>query len=212
MLFSDQIHLHIYSYQNREVMKFLLSQSAKGWPQKYIHELSMTSVWTDLKELLYVVFSRVSTLTVTNYSPSGMCRPHGRTLYPVFVWHTKSTCPAPSISKAITFESRPWNNILKQECIPVGCIPAERWPYSENWSPPRKFGADTPPENLDQTPPRKFEADTPPPRKFGADPPSPENLEQTPPKIWSRHPPRKFARWLDCWILHCVSRFTSNLF
>ena len=42
----------------------------------------------------------------------------------------------------------------KQECIPVGCIPAERWPYSENWRPP-------PPKIWSRHPPRKFGA---PPR------------------------------------------------
>ena len=34
-----------------------------------------------------------------------------------------------SIIKNLGEES--WNH-LKQECIPVGCVPAERWPYSEN--------------------------------------------------------------------------------
>ena len=55
------------------------------------------------------------------------------------------------------------------------------------WSrhPPRKFGAGTPPENLEQAPPENLEqAPLSPPQKFGAG---------TPPKIWSRHPPRKFG-------------------
>ena len=77
----------------------------------------------------------------------------------------------------------------KQECIPVGCVPAERWPYSENWRPPPKIWS--------RHPPRKFGAGTPPkiwsrhpPRKFGAGTPPPENLEQAPPlKIWSTPPP-----------------------
>ena len=41
-----------------------------------------------------------------------MSRPHDRSLYPVLVWHRKSTCPAPSTSKAITFVSKPWNKIF----------------------------------------------------------------------------------------------------
>ena len=45
-------------------------------------------------------------------------------------------------------------------------------PPRKIWSrhPPQKFGAGTPPENLEQAPPRKFGAGTPP-----------ENLEQAPP-------------------------------
>ena len=50
---------------------------------------------------------------------------------------------------------------LKQECIPVGCVPAERWPYSEKLETPPKIWSRHPPENL----------------------------EQAPPEIWSRHPP-----------------------
>ena len=60
----------------------------------------------------------------------------------------------------------------KQECIPVGCVPAERWPYSggepppppkKNWRPPQKFGGpppkleESPPENLQEPPPPKLE-------------------------------------------------------
>ena len=48
----------------------------------------------------------------------------------------------------------------KQECIPVGCVSAERWPYSENWRPPP-----------------------------WPDPPPKIWSRPSPPKIWSRHPP-----------------------
>ena len=47
---------------------------------------------------------------------------------------------------------------------------------------PRKFGGDTPPQNLEQTPPPKFGADTPPP-KFGADTPPRKFGADTPPPV-----------------------------
>ena len=96
------------------------------------------------------------------------------------------------------------NTITEQECIPVGCVPAERWPYSENWRPPRKFGAGTPPK-IWSRPPRKFGAG-PPPKIWSRHPP--ENLEQAPPpKIWSRHPPL----WTDTrlWKYYLGQNFVS---
>ena len=77
----------------------------------------------------------------------------------------------------------------KQECIPVGCVPAERWPYSENWRTP-------PPENFED-PPRKF-GGTPPPENLEEHPPSPKKFETPlPPKIWRKPPPPPVNRMTD---------------
>ena len=77
--------------------------------------------------------------------------------------------------------------IVKQECIPVGCVPAERWPYSggdpPKKDPPRKFGG--PPKK--RHPPPKFGGT--PPAKFGGTPP--ENLEDPPENL--EDPPWKFG-------------------
>ena len=110
------------------------------------------------------------------------------------------------------------------ECIPVGCVPAERWPYSKNRRPPENleqapppkiWSRHTPPENLEQAPPPKiWSRHTPPkiwsrhpPRKFEAAPP---------PKIWRRHPPRKFGAgtpplWTDTrlWKYYLGQNFVS---
>ena len=67
----------------------------------------------------------------------------------------------------------------QQECIPVGCVPAERWTYS-GWRPPEKLETPQkigdPPKNWRspkklEIPPKKLET---PPQKIG-DPP--EKLE-----------------------------------
>ena len=44
------------------------------------------------------------------------------------------------------------NDLQQQECIPVGCVPAERWPYSD--PPPKKL--EPPPEKLETPPPKNF--------------------------------------------------------
>ena len=91
----------------------------------------------------------------------------------------------------------------KQECIPVGCVPAERWPYSGAEPPPWKFGGTppkkgtpkkfggTPQKNLEVPPKKRPPPKKAPPRKFGGTPPkkgTPENLEVPPQK---RHPQKK---------------------
>ena len=68
-------------------------------------------------------------------------------------------------------KTKSFKTFKKQECIPVGCVPAERWPYSSG---------EPPPENFEGTPPKT----RPPPKKR----PPPENLEDPPPK---KTPPRK---------------------
>ena len=88
---------------------------------------------------------------------------------------------------ATSLRSNKGNLFLKQECIPVGCVPAERWPYS---------GGEPPPENLedppkkDPSPPQKFGGTPPkrhPPRKFGGTPKKDTPPKKTPPQ--KRHPP-----------------------
>ena len=96
--------------------------------------------------------------------------------------------------------------ILKpQECIPVGCVPAERWPYSGGEPPPQKrpppkiwrypFSPkkDTPPENLEvplqkKTPPQNLEV---PPQKRHPQKKTPP--KKTPPG--TRHPPL-WTEWM----------------
>ena len=81
----------------------------------------------------------------------------------------------------------------KQECIPVGCVPAAHWPSGggvciqegflgkRNWKKTEKKIWRTPP-NFRHPPPRKFQtppkiSDTPPTRKFQ----TPENFRHPPP-------------------------------
>ena len=65
--------------------------------------------------------------------------------------------------------SCPPKNFKKQECIPVGCVPAAQRPY------PGRGNLETPPQNLET--PRKIGD---PPRKFG-DPPGPDHHHVPPP-------------------------------
>ena len=56
-------------------------------------------------------------------------------------------------------DDKKWSNDdkIKQECIPVGCVPAERWPYSGGEPPPEKLET---PRNFGEPPPQD---QTPPP-------------------------------------------------
>ena len=82
-----------------------------------------------------------------------------------------------------------WLNLKsEQECIPVGCVPAERWPYSKNWRHPPENLEQTPPKIWSRHPPENLEQTPTPPWKFGADTPQ-KIWSRHPPKIWSRHPP-----------------------
>ena len=67
--------------------------------------------------------------------------------------------------------------ILQQECIPVGCVPAEHWPYPpppKNWRPPEKLG---PPRKIGE-PPKNWRT----PRKIG-DPL--QGMLGYPPPLWT---------------------------
>ena len=93
-----------------------------------------------------------------------------------------------------------WLHFEIQECIPVGCVPAERWPYSGG-EPPQKIG--DPPEKLEEPPgpdplptPKNLEE----PHENLEEPPGPDTppkkLEEPPQKIGGTprtRPPRKFG-------------------
>ena len=97
-----------------------------------------------------------------------------------------------------------WQKIKEQECIPIGCVPAERWPYSGVWSRGGVYSQRKQKSKKTQikikiggfplNPPQ-----LPPNHPTPLNHPPPKNWRRTPRKIGDTLPPRKIGDPLKNW-------------